>query len=35
LQPHVPWGYLYQGQTWLNVRFGEFFSALGRQIPLG
>ena len=35
LAPHVPWGYAYQGQAWLNVRFADFFIALGRQIALG
>lgn len=35
LDRHVPWGYLYQGQAWLNVRFDEFFTALGRQVALG
>jgi twitching motility protein PilI len=34
LEPHVREGYLHQGQAWLNVRFGEFFMALGRQIAL-
>jgi len=34
LAPHVPWGYLYQGQAWLRVLFGEFFKALGGQIAL-
>lgn len=35
LAPYVPWGYRYQGQIWLDLRFDEFFKALGRQIALG
>jgi twitching motility protein PilI len=34
LAPFVTWGYVYEGQVWLNLRFGEFFQALGRRVAL-